>query len=202
MTSRAVVWLTALWLAVALVVSGAGVLRALPFPGPQLLILTVTIAVLVVVLGVPSLRRWAAVVDPRAFVVLHLGRFVGFYFLYLYGRGELPYAFAVPGGWGDNVVAAGVVVLLLMGRPTPAWWRRGYLVWNVVGFADIVMVVITAARIAARDPSALAPLTRLPLALLPTFLVPAVIATHVLLFWRLWREAREGHSAYTPSTAP
>jgi hypothetical protein len=36
--------------------------------------------------------------DVRWLVALHLCRFVGFYFLWLYSSGELPYAFAVPGG--------------------------------------------------------------------------------------------------------
>ena len=39
--------------------------------------------------------------DLRLLVLYHLTRFVGVWFLVLYSRGELPYAFAVPGGWGD-----------------------------------------------------------------------------------------------------
>ena len=69
----------------------------------------------------PRFRAWLGGVDLRWLVAFHLTRFVGFYFLYLYARGQLPYDFAVPGGWGDIAVASLAIVLLLIGRPA----RRG-----------------------------------------------------------------------------
>ncbi len=61
---------------------------------------------------VRPLRRWALQVPMQRLIALHLIRFVGFYFLYLYGRHELPYRFAVWGGTGDIVVAALAVPLV------------------------------------------------------------------------------------------
>jgi hypothetical protein len=40
---------------------------------------------------------------------------------------------------------------------------------------------------ALADPASMGPLRTLPLSLLPTFLVPLIIASHVLIFWRLYR---------------
>ena len=133
------------------------------------------------------MRRWATRVDVRVFVAFHLTRFVGIYFLVLYGRGELPYEFAVIGGWGDIIVAMLAIPLIATGPPTSRR-RIAYLAWNAVGLADILFVVATATRLALADPSSLAPLLRLPLSLLITFVVPIVIATHIWLFRRL----REG----------
>jgi len=43
------------------------------------------------------------------------------------------------------------------------------------------------ARLALADPDSLRPLLHLPLSLLVTFLVPLIIASHVVVFWRLGR---------------
>jgi hypothetical protein len=122
--------------------------------------------------------------DLRAIVALHLTRFVGFYFLWLYGRGELPYRFAVPGGWGDIIVATTATILL-------ASWsgfggRRSVLfIWNLYGLADILFVVATAAAAGRAEPASMAALLRLPLSLLATFLVPLIIGSHLLIFAKL-----------------
>jgi len=173
------------WLAAAMVLGASGRLQTLRPPAPQLLGLTAGLIVAGTVL--PGFRAWAASVPLRHLVALHLTRFVGAYFLVLYRRGELPYAFAVPGGWGDIVVAALALALLLSGPPTTPRRRLAYIGWNGLGLVDILFVVATAARLALADPDSMGALLRLPLSLLPTFLVPLIIASHLLLAIRLAR---------------
>ena len=173
---------TGVWLAAALLAGGSGLVGRLRPPAPQVVLLLLTAAV--VVLFWTAWRDWAWTVDRRALVLVHATRLVGFYFLALYARGELPYAFAVPGGVGDIAVAVSAIALAAWMRPgRPA--RRLLLVWNAFGFADIAMVVITAARLATAEPGSMRALLELPLSLLPTFLVPIIMATHVLIFARL-----------------
>jgi hypothetical protein len=177
------------WLAVAV---GAG-MTGLPslLLGPPLaqgMIALLTVAILTVAVTSTWFREWLTAVDVRALVLVHVTRFAaGLAFLVLYGRGELPYAFAVPGGIGDMAVALLAVGVVLATDARAA--RRRWLVvaWNVVGLVDILLVVATAARIASADPAAMAALLRLPLVVLPTFLVPIIIATHLILFVRLLR---------------
>jgi hypothetical protein len=128
-----------------------------------------------------------ATVDLRALALFHVTRFVGFYFLVLHGRGELPWAFAVPGGWGDNVTAAWLLLLVAFVRPDTRGGRLHYLTWNVFGLLDILGVVLTAARLAFEKPGSMRALLELPLSLLLTFVVPIIIATHVLMLARLAR---------------
>ncbi len=116
------------------------------------------------------------------------------YFLLLYRQGELPYAFAVPGGWGDIVVAALALALIATGPPHGSR-RRIFLAWNVLGLIDILFVVATATRLAFADPLSMAALLRFPLSLLPTFVVPLVIAIHVVLFVRLKKRSDEPGAA-------
>jgi hypothetical protein len=175
------------WLLLALVLGAAGAVRALPPAAVPLVLLALTGLVLATAWGLASFRAWLAALDVRWLVALHLTRFVGAYFLYLYGQGQLPYAFAVPGGIGDIAVATLAAVLLVAGPPRDARRRLAYATWNVFGLADILFVVATGGRLVATAPESMAALTRLPLSLLPTFLVPLIIASHVVLGVRLAR---------------
>ncbi len=181
---------TGIWLALALLVGASGVLSRAPVPVIPAVLWTLVAIILVAFWRSAGLRAWTAALDIRALVAVHLTRFVGFYFLALHERGLLPWAFAVPGGWGDNAVAAAALVLVLLVPPRGGAARQVYLFWNVLGLADILMVVATAARLALADRDSMLAITHLPLSLLPTFLVPIIIATHVIMLARL-RAARQ-----------
>ena len=175
------------WLGLATGLGAIGMVGVLPPAAGPVVIFGLTAALLASWWLRPGFRGWLAALDARWLVGLHLTRFVGFYFLYLYGRGELPYAFAVPGGWGDIAVASLAAVLLVLGPPDNGWRRAAYIGWNVLGLMDILFVVATAGRLLATEPASMAALTRLPLSLLPTFLVPLIIASHVVLAVKLAR---------------
>jgi hypothetical protein len=179
---RAVLLTTAVWFVVAFGLGAAGVFKDIRPPLPQIILATLTAAVLILFWTPTPFRRWALAVDPRALVLIHVTRFVGFYFLWLYSRGELPWAFAVPGGWGDVAVAATAILVCLLTRPDVGSGCGVLIAWNVFGLVDILMVVATAVRLAVADPGSMAALLRLPLSLLISFLVPIIIATHVIIF--------------------
>lgn len=182
---RIIVWA---WLLAALGVGQYQLLARLPGPAIQGIILLLTAAILFCYAKATGFRAWVNGLDLRSLVVLHVTRFVGFYFLLLYQRGELPYAFAVTGGWGDNLTAA--LALLVCFLPLrPGLQRKAITIWNVIGFIDIALVVFTAARLVLENPFQMRALTYLPLSLLPTFLVPLIIATHIIIYLRLRRTA-------------
>ena len=159
-------------------------LQRIPAPAILAVIFTLTGLLLSAYVRIAPLRTWVDSLDPLALVQLHLTRFVGFYFLFLYREGELPHGFAVTGGVGDIVVATFAAVLLFVPFAEPRLHRLLNM-WNVIGLIDLVFVLFTAARLNLADPSQLRALTYLPLSLLPTFLVPLLLATHVILFLRL-----------------
>jgi hypothetical protein len=180
--STRVLALTGAWLGLALVAGGVGATRHLQFPWPPVVIGTLTGLLLVAYALPTTIAEWARTVDVRALVLIHVTRVIaGGYFLVLYGRGELPWAFAVPGGVGDILVGLAAAVVGLLPRPG----HSVLFAWNAIGLADILMVVATAARLGAADPASMAELLRLPLSLLPTFLVPIIIASHIVIFARL-----------------
>ena len=172
-----------LWLLVALVLGASGRIALLRPPGPQLVLLGLSALLIAAWATISGFRAWLFSLDPRTIVAFHLTRFVGIPFLVLYSRGELPFEFAVPAGWGDIVVACGALALLFV-RDLGS--RRTLLtVWNLVGLIDIIAVVVIAARLALADPASMQALLQFPMNLLITFVVPLIISSHVLLIFRL-----------------
>lgn len=173
------------WFLLALFVGETELLGLLPGRGVQGVLLTITMVLLVSVFAVNGFRAWVENLDLRMLIAVHLARFVGIWFLVLHERGELAGEFAVKAGWGDIIVAAGAVGLLCI----PGMIRRRGVVlgWNLVGLADILMVIGTAGKLMAEDPFSLEPLLRLPLSFLPTLVVPLIISTHVIIFVRLYK---------------
>lgn len=180
-----------LWFGTAVAAGHFLWLQRLPPVGVQAIILGLVAVVLLAYFRVAAVRAWVDAIDLRGLVLLHVTRFVGIYFLVLYQRGELPRGFAVPAGFGDIVVAT-MALPVAFAPLEPDARRRAIRIWNVVGLADMLMVIVTAARITLAHPLQLRPLTHLPLSLLPTFLVPLIIATHVIIFVRI---ARAEHTA-------
>lgn len=180
------------WAAVSLAAGAVGAVARSPIPVPAILA-TLTVAGLLAWRLSAKVREAVRSVPPRALVALHLVRFVGAWFVVLYRRGELPFAFAVPGGWGDVAAAAGAAGLLFGAFPARTRGRRAALhVWNAVGLLDILYVASTAARLFLADAGQLAPLTRLPLSLLPTFVVPLIVLSHLRIFGWLRETRPEG----------
>jgi hypothetical protein len=170
------------WFLLALVVGKYRLLATLAPPFPQVVLFGLTLILLLLYWKLSVFRDWVLNVDIRVLVLVHSSRFIGVYFLFLHSRGELPYAFAVPGGLGDIVVATTAIFVAFISSTSGVKGFRILLIWNVFGFLDILFVVATAGRLALADPGSMSALTKLPLGLLPTFLVPIIIFTHIIIF--------------------
>ncbi|HUO52106.1 MAG TPA: hypothetical protein VMT93_06290 [Gemmatimonadaceae bacterium] len=174
----------ALWFVAAGALAASGFLATLVPPVPQAIIGALTVALILAGTLLPGFRVWVAGINLRQLIFFHVTRFVGIAFLVLYGRGELPAAFALPAGWGDIAVATAALGLVLL-VPDLIAHRALLVAWNVLGFADILYAVGSGSRAALADPMSMAPLLHFPLALVPFFLVPLVIGSHLQLFFRL-----------------
>ncbi len=175
------------WFLLAIVLGKSGILFYVSPPFPQFVLFGFTLILLLLYWKLGVFRNWVLNVDIRVLLLIHFSRFIGIYFLYLYTRGELPYDFAVLGGWFDIAVAASAILVFFI---SPTGGLRGFavlLIWNVVGLLDIFFAIVTAGRLGMADPGSMKVLTKLPLSLLPTFLVPIIIFTHILIFVRLWK---------------
>src|SRR5687768_1974763 len=174
------------WFLLALFVGETELLYVLPGPAAQITLIALTTGLLTAFWTSRSFRGWVNQLDLRILLGLHLVRFVGVYFLFLHKQGELPGRFALTAGWGDIIVAVGVLALLLV--PPLRKSSKAVFAWNTLGLADILLVVTTAAGIAFVDRESMSALTRLPLSFLPTMVVPLIITTHVVIMIRLLRK--------------
>ncbi len=190
MTNNRALQILLAWFVAAAIFVWAGALRLFGPPFPQLVLVSLVLILALAYAFRPSFHKWVNGLPSRPILFLNLTRFIGAYFLVLYDRGELPYAFAVLGGWGDIVVASLALALILVFRGGPPVRSASFQVWNLIGLADILFVVATAARAAAAGSGAMSPLLELPLGLLPTFLVPLLIFTHGVLLLRGTRAER------------
>jgi len=174
-----------IWLLAAALFVGAGALRAVPAVVVPVMAGGLTLGVLGAWWVLPGFGAWMARLDIRALVLLHVTRFVGIWFLVLESQGRLPHTWAVGAGWGDIAVATLALGLGLLAHRLGTAREPMLILWNVLGLADLLLVVASAARIVVRTPYAMLPLRELPLGLLPTFLVPLLIASHVIMLSRL-----------------
>ena len=174
-----------LWIAIACFLGLRGVPESLRPPLPQVVILGLSVALVLASFLVGAVRAWVDGLDMRQLIALHLLRLVGILFLIDGERGILPQDFAKPAGSGDIVVAL-LAAFFVFGPPIVNPGRRLLaLLWNLVGFVDIVLVVANAARLGRADPASMRGLLAFPMCLVPLVLVPWIIASHVVLFRRL-----------------
>lgn len=179
--TKSVVLILSAWICLAAGVGIAGWVEGANAVGVAGIIWILTALLLFACWKVQTLQGWVMTVELRWLVLLHLTRFVGFYFFVLCSRGELPFAFAAPAGWGDIIVAALAVLLLALSNARN--WSM-LIIWNTIGLTDILFVVLTALRLGLEDGRSMHVLREFPLSLLPTFLVPLIIVSHVLIFFR------------------
>ena len=188
-------WSFATWLGLALLFSALGVLTPERRFAIPVVIAGAFGALVLAYRRDAEFRSLADQVDLRIVLALHAIRAAaGAAFLALMHQGRLAPEFALVAGWGDIAAGAGALALMPLlgaGLPLAGFRRRALAAWNTFALADILLVVFTAQRIllVRGDVEAMRGLLDFPGPVLPLFLVPLVLATHVLVFVRLKRQA-------------
>lgn len=176
----------ALWLGFAVLAGVTGLFIELPFPGPQLIILSFVGLTLAAGIVPSRLRDWIDTLPLRALVGINALRFVGIYFLILGAQGELNATFAARAGWGDIAAATLAVALTIVGDPRGTGQRLLFHAWNAFGALDLIVAVATATIVTLQGTvPGMTPLLSFPLILVPAFFVPLFLANHVFILRRL-----------------
>ena len=190
--SRKVFAVVGFWLVAAIAVSASDVLYAPPRPVLPLLVWAPVMAFLMAYAGFPGLRRRVLSLNVRSLIAFHFVRApIGIGFLVLGTRGDLPAEFAHKAGIGDIVVGLAAVALVAGLPPlATAAKPRAVLLWNALGLADIIMVMIVAQRLifTSEGPNPLVQLSEFPFLVILSFVVPMVFITHLAIFAQAWRK--------------
>lgn len=139
-----------------------------------------------------TVRQFALGVPLAVLVGVHVGRFLGGFFVVLHAAGRLPPTFALTAGWGDIFVAATALPLAWAVHRRAPGWRSFTLAWNAIAILDLVTAVSlgigsapdSPLRFIFESPNSGAVAT-LPWAMIPGFLVPLYMLTHLAIFARL-----------------
>ena len=117
---------------------------------------------------------------------------IGAAFLVLASEGLLPEVFAKRAGYGDlfTAVSGVLLVAICVSLVNQRLKASAFLVWNIVGIADLFLAVGAGIHLAFSIPGSMIWIARLPLLLVPTFILPVLFATHIIMLTRLVRSIR------------
>ena len=168
------------WFAVSFLASAKGLFQGSPTAPPLALLIAVLLPIglfFAWFYASSGFREFVLNLDLKALTVVQSWRILGFGFLALYAYGILPASFALPAGLGD--MAIGITAPLIALRFSDSRYRKLFLLWNVLGIADLLIAVSMGAASRGLHPST-APMAMLPLSLIPTFAVPLLALVHLI----------------------
>lgn len=123
---------------------------------------------------------------------IHIFRLVGVFFIIGWSYGILPKSFALIGGLGDIFVAVTAIFVALLVDKKAKYHKRITLIWNIIGFWDIVSVIISAVYITKQaienNTQGILEMTKFPFSLIPAFAPATILFLHICIFKKLKME--------------
>ena len=127
-------------------------------------------------------------------VQIHTFRLVGFIFLIAYYYGALPARFAIHSGLGDVLSALGAFVMVWAINTQKVWRYKATLLWNIFGFWDIVLVIVSAfltTRASINEGTqSITIMGQFPYCWIAAFAPATIIFVHISIFKKLKMEQK------------
>lgn len=131
-------------------------------------------------------------VPLAALVRIHIFRFVGVFFIIAWFYDALPKSFAFIGGFGDIFAATTAIFVAMLIEKKASNYKKITLIWNIIGFWDIVSVIISAIYITQQaietHTQGVLEMTKFPFCLIPAFAPATIIFLHICIFKKLKME--------------
>jgi hypothetical protein len=125
-------------------------------------------------------------------VRIHIFRLVGVFFIIGWYYGILPKSFAFVGGIGDIFAAVTAIFVAVLIDKKAKNYKKITLIWNIIGFWDIVSVIISAVYITKQaiesNTQGILEMTKFPFCLIPAFAPATIIFLHICIFKKLKME--------------
>jgi hypothetical protein len=179
-----------IWTVAALGAGLSGVLTRYPVRVAQAIGAALTLTQILLYFASRSFREQALNWNLRSLTLFQSWRIIpGSLFLYyFYALGQLPFSFAVIGGYGDILVGLTAIPMSRLGTADRKHLVKILLFWQVLGLLDLLFVIRSAFVASLSDPNIMRPLTQMPLVLLPLMLVPLTLFVHFVSIAQLIRK--------------
>jgi len=155
-----------------------------PLPNIGLLFVPIIVGINILTRSI-NVQKIVENISQSWLIGVQITRVMGVAFLMLYARGLMPAEFAFPAGIGDIVIGitAPLVALVLFFKLS--FGRKLAIAWNIVGFSELIVAIITGFLtsptpyqvLALNNPNNL--LFDFPMALVPVFAVPLALLLHI-----------------------
>lgn len=123
---------------------------------------------------------------------IHIFRLVGVFFIIGWSYGILPKSFAFIGGIGDIFAAVTAIFVAILVDKKAKNYKKITLIWNIIGFWDIVSVIMSAVYITKQaietNSQGILEMTKFPFCLIPAFAPATIIFLHICIFKKLKME--------------
>jgi Co/Zn/Cd efflux system component len=125
-------------------------------------------------------------------VKIHVFRLVGVFFIVSWYYNILPKSFALIGGIGDIFAAITAIFVANLIEKKSKNYKKITLIWNIIGFWDIVSVITSAIYITKQaidsNSQGILEMTKFPFCLIPAFAPATIIFLHICIFKKLKME--------------
>jgi hypothetical protein len=127
-------------------------------------------------------------------VRIHIFRLVGIFFILAWYYNALPKYFAFVAGLGDIFAAVTAIYVAKLIDQKHKHYKKITLVWNIIGFWDIVNVLVTALVLVKQGIDSghqtMTEMVKFPFALIPAFAPATIIFLHIVIFKKLKMEVK------------
>lgn len=131
-------------------------------------------------------------VKLSSLVKIHVFRLVGVFFIVGWYYNILPKSFALIGGIGDIFAAMTAIFVANLIEKKSKNYKKITLIWNIIGFWDIVSVITSAIYITKQaidsNSQGILEMTKFPFCLIPAFAPATIIFLHICIFKKLKME--------------
>jgi hypothetical protein len=177
-----------------LVMSFTGVFQVNTLP-PRVLLFTAIPLILFYFLFVFRTKLFWQILENvklSGLVRIHIFRLVGIFFIIGWYYEILPKSFAFIAGIGDIFVALTAILVARLIERKANHYKKATLIWNIIGFWDIVSVIVSAVYITKQaietNTQGILEMSKFPFSLIPAFAPATIIFLHICIFKKLKME--------------
>lgn len=194
MLPRAVLLFFSLYFLYVMLMSFTGIFQINTLP-PRILLFTAIPLTLFYFLFVFRTKLFWQILEKvtlSSLVRIHIFRLVGIFFIIGWYYGILPKSFAFIGGIGDIFAALTAIFVARLIDQKANYYKKITLIWNIIGFWDIVSVIVSAVYITKQaiesNTQGILEMTKFPFCLIPAFAPATIIFLHICIFKKLKME--------------